>query len=70
MPIYSRYLQTFVVDLKSNIQKYLWSEKDQKYIPHLYLERGSPFDDSVNESEIYYHGGTIVACQAGLLNKD
>jgi hypothetical protein len=47
----------------------LWDEKNQKFIPHLYLEE-SPFPDDFNENEIYYHGGTAVAIEAGLLSND
>jgi len=55
-------------DLRKNIQKYLWDDKAQKYIPHIYLN-GSPFPSSFDESKVYYHGGTAVAIEAGLLNK-
>lgn len=51
-----------------NIRKYLWDVKQQKFIPHIYLN-GSPFPASFNESEIYYHGGTAIAIEAGLLTK-
>jgi len=51
-----------------NTMKYLWDDKNNKFIPHLYLD-GSPFTDDFNENEIYYHGGTAVAIEAGLLNK-
>ncbi len=51
-----------------NSMKYLWDEKNNKFIPHLYLD-GSPFPDNFKENEIYYHGGTAVAIEAGLLNK-
>ena len=52
--------------LKRNIRKHLWDVKNQKYIPHVYLE-GSPFPREFDESAIYYHGGTAVAIEAGLL---
>jgi hypothetical protein len=55
-------------DLKKNIQKHLWDAVKQKYRPHIYLN-GSPFPASFDESEVYYHGGTTVAIEAGLLNK-
>nr|WP_068887520.1 amylo-alpha-1,6-glucosidase [Pedobacter panaciterrae] len=51
-----------------NIRKYLWDVKQQKFIPHIYLN-GSPFPASFNESEIYYHGGTAIAIEADLLSK-
>lgn len=49
--------------------KYLWDKKNQKFIPHVYLD-GSPFLKDFNENKIYYHGGTAVAIEAGLLNKE
>jgi glycogen debranching enzyme len=52
--------------LRRNIRKYLWDKKDQKFIPHIYLD-GSPFPKDFDENAIYYHGGTAVAIQAGLL---
>jgi hypothetical protein len=52
-----------------NSMKYLWDGKNSKFIPHLYLD-GSPFPDDFNENEIYYHGGTAVAIEAGLLSKE
>lgn len=54
--------------VRQNINKYLWDDKAQKYIPHLYLN-GSPFPESFDESKVYYHGGTTVAIEAGLLTK-
>ncbi|MCF6333910.1 MAG: hypothetical protein L3J11_11565 [Draconibacterium sp.] len=52
-----------------NTRKYLWDEANQKFIPHIYLD-GSPFPADFNENEIYYHGGTAVAIEAGLLSKE
>ncbi len=49
--------------------KYLWDKENQKFIPHLYLD-GSPFPADFDENKIYYHGGTAVAIEAGLLNKE
>lgn len=54
--------------IQANIRKYLWDEKRQKFIPHIYLN-GSPFSASFDENEINYHGGTTVAIEADLLNK-
>ena len=39
--------------------KHLWNSDKQKFILHIYLEKGSPFDGSVDESEMYFHGGII-----------
>jgi len=55
--------------IAKNTMKYLWDEQNQKFIPHLYLD-GSPYPDDFNENEIYYHGGTAVAIEAGLLSKE
>lgn len=52
-----------------NVRKHLWDKAQQKFIPHIYLN-GSPFPASFNESEIYYHGGTAIAIEAGLLSKE
>ncbi len=55
--------------IKINIRKYLWDIKQQKFIPHIYLDR-SPFSNDFNENEIHFHGGTAVAIEAGVLNKE
>lgn len=55
--------------IAENSRKYLWDEKNQKFIPHIYLEKGSPFPDEFDENQIYYFGGTAVAIEAGLLSK-
>lgn len=55
--------------IAQNVRKYLWDEKQQKFIPHIYLN-GSPFPVDFNEDEVYYHGGTAVAIEAGLLSRD
>ena len=52
-----------------NVRKYLWDEKNQKFIPNVYLD-GSPFPDEFNENEIFNHGGTAVAIEANLLSKE
>jgi glycogen debranching enzyme len=52
-----------------NTRKYLWDEKNQKFIPNVYLD-GSPFPDEFNENEIFNHGGTAVAIEANLLSKE
>lgn len=55
--------------IADNAMKYLWDEKEQKFIPHLYL-KDSPFDSTFNENAIFYHGGTAVAIEAGLLSRE
>lgn len=54
--------------IADNTMKYLWDEENNKFIPHVYLD-GSPYADDFNENEIFYHGGTAVAIEAGLLSK-
>ncbi len=54
--------------LEQNIRKHLWDAQRQKFIPHVYLA-GSPFPKDLDENAIYYHGGTAVAIEAGLLNQ-
>jgi len=54
--------------IAKNTMANLWDDKNQKFIPHIYLN-GSPFPASLNENEIYYHGGTAVAIEANLLSK-
>jgi glycogen debranching enzyme len=54
--------------LVKNCKKYLWDNKQQKFIPHIYL-KGSPFPADFDENKIYYFGGTTVAIEAGLLNR-
>ncbi len=52
-----------------NCRKHLWDNKQQKFIPHIYLN-GSPFPADFDEQAIYYFGGTAVAIEAGLLSRD
>ena len=51
------------------VRKHLWDTENQKFIPHLYLA-GSPFPPDFDENSIYYHGGTAVAIEAGLLSAE
>ncbi len=55
--------------IAKNIMEHLWDDKNQKFIPHVYLD-GSPYPDDFNENEIFYHGGTAIAIEADLLNKE
>lgn len=55
--------------IAQNSMKHLWDEKNQKFIPHIYL-KDSPFDDTFDENAIFYHGGTAIAIEAGLLSKE
>jgi len=55
--------------ITSSIRKNLWNRHDQKFLPHLYM-KGSPFPDGFDERSIYFHGGTAVAIEAGLLSRE
>jgi len=55
--------------IAKNVKEHLWDEANQKFIPHIYLN-GSPFPEEFDESRVYYHGGTAVAIEAGLLTKE
>lgn len=55
--------------ITSNIRKHLWDDEKQKFKPHIYLN-GSPFPSTFDEDAIYYHGGTAIAIEAGLLSKE
>lgn len=55
--------------IAENTMKYLWDDGNLKFIPHVYLDE-SPFPPDFDENEIYYHGGTAVAIEAGLLTKE
>jgi hypothetical protein len=52
-----------------NTMKYLWDKEKNKFIPHIYLN-GSPFPEDFDENQIFYHGGTAVAIEAGLLTPE
>jgi hypothetical protein len=56
-------------NLAENTMKTLWDKENQKFIPHVYLEN-SPYPKDFDENQIYYHGGTAVAIEAGLLNNN
>ncbi|MCB0601319.1 MAG: hypothetical protein KDC28_08830 [Saprospiraceae bacterium] len=56
-------------EVAANCRKYLWDAEHQKFIPHLYLD-GSPFPADFDENAIFYHGGTAVAIEAGLLTPE
>lgn len=66
--IQKRYWKQTAMTLKKNIRKYLWDKKNQKFLPHIYIN-GSPFRQDFDESKVYYHGGTAVAIEAGILSK-
>jgi hypothetical protein len=55
--------------LRRQVRTHLWDAARHKFRPHLYLH-GSPFPPDFDEDRIYYHGGTAVAIEAGLLTTD
>lgn len=55
------------ISVYNNIRKYLWDDRHQKFIPHIY-PGASPLPKGFDESKINYHGGTAVAIEAGLLS--
>jgi hypothetical protein len=54
--------------LHKSVRGHLWDGTAKKFIPHIYLE-GSPFPKEFDENKVYYHGGTTVAIEAGLLDQ-
>lgn len=55
--------------IAANVRLHLWDNERQKFRPHIYLA-DSPFPADFDEDEIYYHGGTAIAIEAGLLSKE
>lgn len=55
-------------EIAERAMKHLWDEENHKFIPHIYLDR-SPIPEGFDESKVYYHGGTAVAIEAGLLDR-
>lgn len=51
--------------LRAAVRTHLWT--GTQFVPHIYLDKGSPFPADFDESRIYFQGGTAVAIQAGLL---
>ncbi|MCP3929350.1 MAG: hypothetical protein GY705_09645 [Bacteroidetes bacterium] len=56
-------------EIEKNIRTHLWDSSQQKFKAHVYLN-GSPFPESFDENAVFYHGGTAVAIEAGLLSKE
>ena len=56
-------------DILLNIKMHLWDGSRGKFIPHLYLE-GSPFPKEFKEGDIHFHGGSALAIEAGVLNRE
>jgi hypothetical protein len=55
--------------LRSRAREHLWDAERSKFIPHVYLN-GSPFPADFNERDVYFHGGTAVAIEAGVLEAE
>ncbi len=70
IPAYREKYGTVRSNLAENTRKHLWDPVSRKFIPHIYLDRGSPFPPDFDENQIYYFGGTAVAIEAGLLTPD
>lgn len=56
-------------ELKRSAREHLWDSRRRKFIPHVYLSE-SPFPKDFDESAVFYHGGTAVAIEAGLLTRE
>jgi hypothetical protein len=54
--------------IAKNTRKHLWDAQKQKFIPHIYLDK-TPIPAYFDERQVYYHGGTAIAIEAGLLSK-
>ena len=65
-PSYVRW-KAVVRELCAKIMEHLWDPVKHKFHPHVYLN-DSPFPKSFYEDRIYYHGGTTIAMEAGLLS--
>jgi glycogen debranching enzyme len=61
--------QSVADKIKANTRKHLWDRELHKFRPHIYLEE-SPFPEYFDEDRIYYHGGTAIAIEAGILSKE
>ncbi|MCP4263350.1 MAG: hypothetical protein GY774_38470 [Planctomycetes bacterium] len=61
--------QSVADKIKANTKKHLWDRQLHKFRPHIYLE-DSPFPEDFDEDRIYYHGGTAMAIEAGILSKE
>jgi hypothetical protein len=55
---------------RENIRRHLWRGPRRGPLPHIYLDKGSPFPAWFDESPIYYHGGVATAIEAGVLKRD
>ena len=61
--------QSVAAQIKARIREHLWAPTLHKFRPHIYLN-SSPFPQDFDEHRIYYHGGTAVAIEAGVLDRE
>jgi hypothetical protein len=61
--------QIMAAQIKAKVREHLWDPMLHKFRPHIYLD-GSAFPQDFDEHRIYYHGGTAVAIEAGLLDRE
>lgn len=59
--------KTIRKSIAEKTREHLWDAGKQKFIPHIYTGK-SPVPKGFDESKVYYHGGTAIAIEAGLLN--
>lgn len=55
--------------LAKAIRSVLWDVQKGKFVPHRYLEEGSPFPPELDEDAIFFPLGTALAIRAGILSK-
>ena len=55
--------------LAESIRKVLWDAESGKFVPHRYLEEGSPFPPELDEDAIFFPLGTALAIRAGILTE-
>lgn len=56
--------------LAKAIREVLWDAGRAKFVPHRYLEEGSPFPPELDEDAIFFPLGTALAVRAGLLTEE
>jgi hypothetical protein len=59
--------QSILDRTRANTRRYLWD--GHMFKAHLYLDKGSPFPNTFDESTVFYHGGTAIAMEADLLSQ-
>ena len=69
-PEQTQFWQTRRQALAKAIRDVLWDPSRGKFVPHRYLEEGSPFPPELDEDAIFFPLGTALAIQAGLLTPD